>query len=430
MAELPELVLTAASGIGEVDCAYDAELLLSTLLGSVYGHLQPDRGAGADSFATVLRAHLATSTEPVAPVVAAVLDALTGARSIADGPQWIESLGRVRVTGGYAYGDRYGDQTSYLATYAYQDERVGGPDHGVLVLVDHNLGTAQEVLLVTPVAESLAALREGVASDPEAMTWMAELDPAAVRAAATAYLRATDLAEQTPPESLAANRALALARLAILPEPAAPEPPAPGPPAPGPAASQPAAAGEPAGDGAAAGEPAAAGVPAGDGAAAGVPVADAGLVAEFLAAPEAGLAGLAGATGPRQDTVSYCLGLVVDFATNRGDPLRWSPRAVRTFLTEWVHQRALLDADDAAALPDVLAAWVTWAGHRIGLPETAIRRTFAEIGAVRPEFVRLCATGERQSPAAQAMARLVAEGVDLADEAAVEAWLRAYNAEL
>ncbi|MBO0870813.1 MAG: hypothetical protein J2P15_19835, partial [Micromonosporaceae bacterium] len=220
MAELPELVLAAAGGIGEVDSAYDAELLLSTLLGSVYAHLQPDRGAAADSFATALRAHLATSAEPVAPVVAAVLDALTGARSIVDGPQWIEALGRVRVTGGYACGDRYGDQTSYLATYAYEDERVGGPEHGVLVLVDHNLGTAQEVLVVTPVDESLAALREGVAGDPDAMTWMAELDPAAVRAAATAYLRATDLAEQPPPESLAANRALALSRLAALPAPA------------------------------------------------------------------------------------------------------------------------------------------------------------------------------------------------------------------
>jgi hypothetical protein len=47
---------------------------------------------------------------------------------------------------------------------------------------------------------------------------------------------------------------------------------------------------------------------------------------------------------------------------------------------------------------------------------------------LRAEFARLGATGERQSPAVRATAQLVAEGVDLADPAAVEEWLAAYNA--
>ena len=118
----------------------------------------------------------------------------------------------------------------------------------------------------------------------------------------------------------------------------------------------------------------------------------------------------------------------MDFAGSRGgDPLRWSPRAVEAFLLDWVHERAVLDAQDAAALPDVLAAWVAWAGRRVGLPEPAVAATLDRIDALRGEFARLVGTGERQSPAVRATAQLVAEGVDLADPAAVEEWLAAYN---
>ena len=48
--DLPALVLHAARDIGGVDTAFDAELLLSTLIGSVYSGVLPDRGAAVDSF--------------------------------------------------------------------------------------------------------------------------------------------------------------------------------------------------------------------------------------------------------------------------------------------------------------------------------------------------------------------------------------------
>jgi hypothetical protein len=77
-------------------------------------------------------------------------------------------------------------------------------------------------------------------------------------------------------------------------------------------------------------------------------------------------------------------------------------------------------------MPDVLGAWVSWAGRRVDLPVSAITETVAMVRASREEFARLRETGERQSPAARAMAQMVADGVDLADTDAVDRWLSSY----
>jgi hypothetical protein len=389
---LTDLVLRAARDIGRVSTAFDAELLLSTLLGSVYSGASPDRGLAVQAFITALDEHLHTRRSANARVVRAVLAALSGAAplrppSTGGGPAWLAALGTVRVTGGYLYGDRYGDQTSYLATFVYDDEEVGGPEHAVALLVDHNVGLVTDIVIAAPADVVLDTLRHKVATDPEALAWLVEVDPATVRAAATAYLPLTDNAADLPSgESLRANRVIALARLALLPQPQA----AAGPP------------------------------DASEGRAA--------LIEEFLDSPEAVMAGLDNVSGARRESLTYCLGLFLDFGAARGDALRWSPRAVETFLLDWVHQRAILDADDVAMVPAALGPWVFWAGRRMDLPSEALQRTFGQVSALRPEFERLCATGERQSPAARAMARLVADGVDLTDPDAVDAWLAAYNA--
>lgn len=381
--QLAGLLLHAARDIGRVETAFDAELLLSTLLGSVYAAAEPDRGAAQDRFIAALRSHPDRSD-----VVGGVLAALTeGERPAAGGgPTWVVELGRVRVTGAYAYGDRYGDQTTYLTTYEYENPELGGPDHAVAVLVDHNLGIAKDLLVASPASAVLDQIRTSVSTDSDGMTWFAEIEPATVRAAATAYLRATDTAAGLPDEeSLRANRALVLARLAGLParEPSTTERPSES-------------------------------------------TSDARVgPAEFLGSPDAQLAGLAGLAGAERESVDYCLGLIVDFGRQRGgDPLRWSPYAVRLFLLDWVHQRAVLDPDDQRLLPEVLGAWVSWAGRRLDLPIPAINDTIATVRQVRGEFARLCASGERRSPAARAMAEMLAAGVDPEDASAVDAWIR------
>ncbi len=373
-----ELILSGARDLARVPTALDAELLLSTLLGGGYAALFPERGPALDALATALDAHAASvDTEP-ARLVHAIL---TG--TPIDAPGWAAALGTVVPTGGWVYGDRYGDQTGYLATFAYADEQLGGPEHAVVFLVDHTVGLVKDLMVIAPAAAVLDQIR----ADDDPMTWHATMDPASVRAAADAYLRATDLADELPDsESLTANRFFAGRRLRLLPVAVPPAEPTP------------------------------------------VPDRDE-LVASFLDSAEARLSGLARTEGARREAVGYALGLCVDFAEARGgDPLRWSPRAVEAFLLEWVHGRAVLDPQDAAVLPDVLGAWASWAGRRVGLPDPAVAETLDQIDAVRAEFARLCATGERQSPAVRATAQLVAEGVDIADPVAVEEWLADYNA--
>jgi hypothetical protein len=372
-----DLILSGARDLARVPHALDAELLVSTLLGGAYAALLPDRGPTLDALATALDERASTlSTEP-ARLVHAVL---SGTPSDAAG--WAGVLGTVRPTGSWVYGDRYGDQTGYLATFGYPDEALGGPEHALVFLVDHTVGLVKELLVIAPASAVLDQIR----GDDDLMTWHSEMDPASVRAATHAYLRATDLADELPgSESLTANRYLAGRRLLLLPS---------------------------------------------SGAAAPAPAPDREeLIAAFLDSTEARLSGLMRAEGARREAVGYALGLCVDFAEARGgDPLRWSPRAVEAFLLEWVHGRAVLDPQDAAVLPDVVGAWASWAGRRVGLPEPAVAETLDRIDSLRTEFARLCSTGERQSPAVRATAQLVAEGVDATDPAAVEEWLAAYNA--
>jgi hypothetical protein len=434
---LAEMVLRAAHDLGRLETAFDAEVLLSTLVGGVYAGTGPDRGEALAAFAEELDAYLLSAGTEPAGIARAVLGALTGPGSsppdpaspaAAAGPAWLTAVGAVQATGGWACGDRYGDQTSYVVTFAYQDDSVGGPEHAVLVLVDHNLGLVKDLVVAAPAGQVLDTLRDSVVTDPASMTWLAEVDPATVRAAAAGYLRATDNAPELPEAAgLAENRVLVAARLATLPAPASAAGPESRPEPPKPAETgEPADLGEPA-DVGETGEPAealAAPVPED------VAAARAALVAQFLQSPEARLSGLAGATGSRGEAVTYGLGLIVDFAEARsGDALRWSPRAVEVFLMDWVHGRAVLDAADARSLPDALGAWVLWSGRLIGLPDAAVQTTFDEVGAERSEFVRLCATGERQSPAVRAMRRLIADAVDVTDDAAVDAWLRAHESE-
>ena len=373
--ELTELVLRAAGGVEKMSTEFDADLLLSTLLGSVYGAANgPDRWGAVEDFMGTFDAFLRTKRSSRARAVRTVLDRLRHPTSL-------------RVTGAYACGDRYGDQTSYVATFAYEDSESGGPEHAVVLLVDHNLGRVKDIMVVAPADVVLAALREQVATDPEALAWFAEVEPATVGAAALAYLSLTDAAAEPPvEESLRANRVIAQARCGLL------------------------------------------GVTAATGSSDGG-VDRAALIEEFLDSPEAVMAELSAVSGARRESLTYCLGLFLDFATARGDALRWSPRSVELFLLDWVHEHAVLDADDVAMVPAALGPWVFWAGRRADLPSAPLQRTFAAVGRMRPEFERLCATGERQSPAARAMAQLLADGVDLADTAAVEAWLKTYQGE-
>jgi hypothetical protein len=390
-----EAVLHAARDVAKVDCALDAEMLGTALLGSVYAVAETDRAAAVRTFvgqflSATSRRRTASATT-IREVFAKLVPDAEGAGDVRRGslaPPWVDQLGRVRPTGCYAYGDVYGDQTSYLVTFAYDDTESGGPEHAVVALVDHNIGITKDVFVGGPAERILGQVREMCAGDE--LTWFREEDPGRLRGEVDRHLEITDGLSDLPAEgSLATDRALATARLALLPKSTTPPLPEP-PELSGPDRER--------------------------------------LVRDFMSSPEAARFGLESVTADDElASLHFCLSLITDHAASlpEPDPLRWSPAVAGLFLLDWVHRRAVLDMDDAAMLPRVARAWSAYATRKRGLPASAAEQTDTVVEEMIPEFARLYATGERRSPATAAVAQLISEGVDPNDTDAIDAWIEA-----
>ncbi|AGL13606.1 hypothetical protein [Actinoplanes sp. N902-109] len=388
-----DAVLHAARDVAKLGCALDAEMLGTALLGSVYSVATSDRADAVRTFvgeflSATTRRRTASATT-IREVFAALVPDAAGAGEVKRGaqtPAWADQLGRVRPTGCYAYGDVYGDQTSYLVTFAYDDEHDGGPEHAVVALVDHNIGITKDVFVGGPADRILGQVREMCATDE--LTWFREEDPGRLRAEVERHLDITDDLSDLPQDgNLATDRALAKARLALLPQPTVP-PLAEPPELSGPDRER--------------------------------------LLRDFLASAEAARFGLDKvAADDELASLHFCLSLVLDHAAGLPDPdpLRWSPAVAGLFLLDWVHRRAVLDMDDAAMLPRVTRAWSAYAMRKKGLPDAATEQTDTVVEDMIPEFARLYATGEKRSPATAAVAQLISEGVDPNDPEAIDAWI-------
>ncbi|MDW3845109.1 hypothetical protein NMK34_00630 [Micromonospora sp. BRA006-A] len=390
-----DAVLHAARDVTRLDSALDAEMLGAALLGSVYAVAEHDREQAVREFVSGFLAATSRRRSAAATTLRAVFAALVpdaeGAARVRPGayaPSWAGQLGRVRVTGAWAYGDVYGDQTSYLATFAYDDEEEGGPEHALVALVDHNIGITKDVFVGGPAGRIVEQAREICTEDE--FTWFRTEDPARMHAEVSRHLAVTDDLTELPAQgSLATDRALVGARLAVLPGPTPPAGPAVVPPPTDEERTR--------------------------------------LVRAFLDSPEATRFGLPEVADGELASLHFCLGLLLDHAASfpDADPMRWSPMVAELFLLDWVHRRAVLDMDDAAMLPRVLRAWAAYAARQRGLSQSAAARTDEAITEMVPEFARLYSTGERRSPATAAVAQLMADGVDPDDPEALNAWIEA-----
>ncbi|MEU1808130.1 hypothetical protein O7622_04910 [Micromonospora sp. WMMD1076] len=390
-----DAVLHAARDVTRLDSALDAEMLGAALLGSVYAVAEHDREQAVREFVSGFLAATSRRRSAAATTLRAVFAALVpdaeGAARVRPGayaPSWAGQLGRVRVTGAWAYGDVYGDQTSYLATFAYDDEEEGGPEHALVALVDHNIGITKDVFVGGPAGRIVEQAREICTEDE--FTWFRTEDPARMHAEVSRHLAVTDDLTELPAQgSLATDRALVGARLAVLPGPTPPAGPAVVPPPTDEERTR--------------------------------------LVRAFLDSPEATRFGLPEVADGELASLHFCIGLLLDHAASfpDADPMRWSPMVAELFLLDWVHRRAVLDMDDAAMLPRVLRAWAAYAARQRGLSQSAAARTDEAITEMVPEFARLYSTGERRSPATAAVAQLMADGVDPDDPEALNAWIEA-----
>jgi len=341
---------------------------------------------GATSFAEALVRHAAELGTPDGMAVLAALAAVapsrvaTRARTAAamleqDGitaPAWAAVAGKALPTEAWIGSDVYGDQEIVIIGFAYPS-LPGDPGHSICVLVDHTQGgVAKDAYPAAPLAQTLARWREaegdGISLRPASL--------AEVAARLADALLATDFGERqarSDGRTLAEMRALLSSRLATLP----------------PAANT------------------------------GVEELDAEgrdwLVAEFLGAPEA--ADLLSEPA----AVTVCHSLIAyrcDFGD--GDPLRWSPTLAGLCLLDHFPVRVSLDAPDVPLVPDVLAAWVTFAAGRKNLPEPALARILEVIDSCRADFPVVMSDVDRYSPAKRSAMDLIHRGVDLTDDEA--AW--------
>jgi hypothetical protein len=287
-------------------------------------------------------------------------------RSGVAAPAWAAEVGQSRPTEAWVGRDIYGDQEIVIVGFAYPDPARGVPEdprargvpenpgargvpenveHTVCVLVDHNLsGMAKDAYLASGLATTLARWRD---AEVNGIT----LEPITLAAAAARLedaLLATEMSEDDNRAGtrLVELRALIAARLEALPLP--------------------------------------------DRTGTGELELDSRdrLVAEFLSSPEAD--GLLAEPA----VVGICHSLV-SFRADHGDgePLRWSPTLASMCLLHHFPARVGVDDADLGLIPDVLCAWVRFAGRQRRLPEAATEHVVAAVDACRADFTAAASGG-------------------------------------
>jgi len=293
-------------------------------------------------------------------------------------PRWADVIGRPECLRVVTVTDVFDDQTSYHFTFAYP----GRAPHLVLALYDENLGgIIKDVLVGTP-TEDVDPLTQ-FADEPGIVT--REVDAAEAAGRVLAALETGDLfIDNDWSHDFRYGRALLRARaLHLLPDDA---------------------------DDLRDGEYE---EPLGDDA------RDA-LIQEFLASPFS--PGVPQATA----IVDHCLVARCDFGD--GDPLRWSPTVVELFMLDFVPRKVSLRPDEIEALPEVLAAWVRFALTKRGLEEQFVAEAVQAVDDCADEFRDVIEDEGNFGPAKSLLLALQADGVDVTDQKAVDAWLADFNA--
>ncbi len=382
-------VMEVAAPIADLPTLFDAELAVSSLLGGAYAAADTNRAQAVAWFTQNLvdyaggertprsRALLAGLAGAAPSEELAATAAAAGAALKTTGPAWVSEAGTVRCTGTWRATDLYADQAQYVATFAYPDQERGGPEHTVCVLVDHNARIAKD-LFVAVGTDIVRRWQEAAAEESDILLEAVSADT--LRAVVESGMDQADRLEQPPSDSYVEEWAVTRARLALLPTRAEP--------------------------------------------AAGDEIDQ--ILADFLSSPFA--ARVAPEAPPGEAVLRACVTAAIEYAVtaNSGDPLRWSPTAVDLFLIDWASDHAALDDDAAPWLPEVLSAFVQYAGQRRGLPEQAVTATIRAIADAAPHYTD--AILGLEAPVQELLRRMVADGVDPTDQDEVAEWVIAYRA--
>jgi len=81
-------------------------------------------------------------------------------------------------------------------------------------------------------------------------------------------------------------------------------------------------------------------------------------------------------------------------------------------------------------VPELLPAWVRYAGQRRGIPKAAIEEATSAIDLFHGEMLSLVGDESAWGPSKTFLAAASEAGVDLADPAAIEAYVEQHNRDL
>ena len=134
----------------------------------------------------------------------------------------------------------------------------------------------------------------------------------------------------------------------------------------------------------------------------------------------------------RDDQVSRSLAeLLLDYGEGYigAGPLCWSPGEVMVLLTDWLPRKAILDADQRAALPAVLRRWLRFALTQRDISPEWIGPVLDAVDTYLPVFEDAFDNETAWGPAKQVAAALTERGIDLTDPDAIDNAIHQLNAE-
>jgi hypothetical protein len=379
-------VLSGGAELLEIDDPLEAEDWASQMLGMFYkppvpldARLALERSLGPRIVQGAERMRNAEGLAVLCALAALTEDEI-GAREAArrmaahgvQRPRWAEAAGKPEFLGGWTMADPFGDQIGYYLTFRYPDRT----PHMVMALYDENLGGIIKDAFLGELRDG-ADPRATLERDPDVT--VRDADPADARARIGAAIATGDqFLDNDWTEEFKRTRALLLARLRQLPSADLAEPPAP------PDEEEQEA-----------------------------------LIQEFLASP------LAPAHEETISILDHCMVARCQFGD--GDPLHWSPIVVELFMLDYLPRKVTLNFAQIQALPEVLTAWVRFALTRRGLAERFIVETERAVDQFTPEFRKAVTDAESFGPAKAILNAMRAEGVDVMDRSAVDAWLARFN---
>ncbi|MGH3737659.1 MAG: hypothetical protein ACRDT6_18915 [Micromonosporaceae bacterium] len=399
-------MLAAAAPVAGFRTAYEAEAAISMLLGGVYAKAAPEERrtlvtSVADEFVKFLGRRHTPESLAILGGLAAVAPGVAGERAAKAvkrfeergvmAPPWVTHTGKVSCTGAWRIFDMYGDKSHFVVTYRYDAPAVGGPDHAVTVLIDHNRRSVVDVAVADPADDVVTGWARTLDQLTGAAT-MIEVPPGLARTMIEHHLPAAERMTEPP----CGQRFLDIWALVVSRVEALPFLPDAGPPP---------------------------------------PVDEQGratVVRAFLDTPVAGTLALEMATSVHDpiSVVARAARLIVDYAVeaNSGDPLRWSPTAVRHLMLEWAPRQRDLPPEVTTWLPDVLKAYVQFAGDLGNVPEEGILATMKAVTDSTARYQSLTVGSPEGESMEQIFDKMLDAGVDPADDAAARQWLERYVA--